>query len=305
MNDNMENKLPFVDILKDVPAHHRMTDLNSFEYTHKAEITNVYPLTENEKLYQIQIVDPEKRRRFSFKPGQFVMLEVPGVGEAPFSISSSPVRHGDIELCVRRAGSLTDFLSRVERGLQVGIRGPFGTSFPVQEMMGQNVFLIAGGLGIAPLRAPIFSVLENRSRYADVNIIYGTKNPSELLFTYQYEMWRQFDISLDIIVEKPDKDWNGPVGMITDIIKEKITDPGISLSKDACAIVCGPPVMFKFVCNMLMEAGIPMQKMFVSLERRMHCGRGKCCRCNVGSTYTCLKGPVFDYWSVMNLKEAI
>jgi NAD(P)H-flavin reductase len=288
MNDDMENKLPFVDILKGAPAHHRMTDLNSFEYTHKAEITNVYPLTENEKLYQIQIVDPEKRRRFTFKPGQFVMLEVPGVGEAPFSISSSPVRHGDIELCIRRAGSLTDFLSRVERGLQVGIRGPFGTSFPVQEMTGQNVFLIAGGLGIA-----------------DVNIIYGTKHPSELLFTYQYEMWRQFDISLDIIVEKPDKDWNGPVGMITEIIKEKITDSGKSLSKDACAIVCGPPVMFKFVCNMLMEAGIPMQKMFVSLERRMHCGRGKCCRCNVGSTYTCLKGPVFDYWSVMNLKEAI
>lgn len=303
----MENNLPFVDILKDVPGYKnkRKTDLERFEYSQKAEITNVYPLTENEKLYQIQIIDQEKRKRFTFRPGQFVMLEVPGVGEAPFSISSSPIRHGDIELCIRRVGNLTNFLSRVQRGVQVGISGPFGTSFPLEAMMGQNIFLIAGGLGIAPLRSPILSVLENRSRYANVNIAYGAKQPSELLFTYQYEMWRKFDIDLDIIVERPDKDWKGPTGMITEILKEKIVKSGKSLDKDTYAIVCGPPVMFKFVCNMLSVAGIPMQKMFVSLERRMHCGRGKCCRCNVGSTYTCLKGPVFDYWTVMNLKEAI
>jgi NAD(P)H-flavin reductase len=301
----MENKLPFVDVLKGVPGYQRKSDLRSFEYSYKAEITNVYPLTASEKLYQIQITDPEMRKRFTFRPGQFVMLEVPGVGEAPFSISSSPIRHGDIELCIRNVGNLTNFLSRVERGVQVGITGPFGTSFPLEEMMGQNIFLIAGGLGIAPLRSPVLSVLENRSRYAKVDIIYGARQPSELLFTYQYDMWRKFDISLDIIVENPDKQWSGPVGRTTDILSEKLAAPAGSLSRNTYAIVCGPPVMFKFVCNMLTEAGIPMQKMFVSLERRMHCGRGKCCRCNVGSTYTCLKGPVFDYWSVMNLKEAI
>jgi len=301
----MENKLPFVDVLKDDQGHQRKADLGSFEYSHKAEITNVYPLTQNEKLYQIQIIDPEMRRRFTFQPGQFVMLEVPGVGEAPFSISSSPIRHGDIELCIRNVGNLTNFLARVERGVQVGITGPFGTSFPLKDMMGQNIFLIAGGLGIAPLRSPILSVLENRSRYANVDIIYGARQPSELLFTYQYDMWRKFDISLDIIVEKPDTQWKGPVGLSTDILRKKLVKPDGSLSRNTYAIVCGPTVMFKFVCNMLTEAGIPMQKMFVSLERRMHCGRGKCCRCNVGSTYTCLKGPVFDYWSVMNLKEAI
>lgn len=301
----MENKLPFVDVLKGDLGFQRKSDLRSFEYSYKAEITNVYPLTQNEKLYQIQITDPEMRKRFTFRPGQFVMLEVPGVGEAPFSISSSPIRHGDIELCIRNVGNLTNFLSRVERGVQIGITGPFGTSFPLEEMMGQNIFLIAGGLGIAPLRSPVLSVLENRSRYANVDIIYGARQPSELLFTYQYDMWRKFDISLDIIVEQPDKQWTGPVGRTTDILREKIAILDSSLSKNTYAIVCGPPVMFKFVCNMLTEAGIPMQKMFVSLERRMHCGRGKCCRCNVGSTYTCLKGPVFDYWSVMNLKEAI
>jgi len=302
----MREKLPFIDVLRQTRGGGRRPhDQSGFEYSYQAEITNVYPLTATEKLYQIQIVDPEQRRRFTFKPGQFVMLEVPGIGEAPFSISSSPVRHGDIELCIRKVGTLTGFLDRVERGTPVGISGPFGTSFPVEAMQGQNIMLIAGGLGIVPLRAPIFSVLENRSRYGNVDIIYGARQPSELLFTYQYEMWRKFDISLDITVDQADSAWQGHVGLITAILEERIAAAGADLARDTFAIVCGPPVMFKFVCKMLTAAGLPMQKMFVSLERRMHCGRGKCCRCNIGSTYTCLEGPVFDYWTVMNLKEAI
>ncbi len=300
----MDNKLPFIDILAGTGGQRRAGDLNSFEYTYKAEITNVYPLTATEKLYQIQIKDPQERKRFCFKPGQFVMLELPGIGEAPFSISSSPIRHGDIELCIRAVGNLTNFLDRVDRGTQVGISGPFGTHFPVEEMEGQDVLLIAGGLGIVPLRSPLLAVLENRSRYGQVDIIYGAREPKELLFKYQYEVWRQFDIDLKIIVDKADETWDGRVGLITEILKDRIGAGG-SLAENTCAIVCGPPVMFRFVCDMLTKAGLPMQKMFVSLERRMHCGRGKCCRCNIGSTYTCLEGPVFDYWSVMNLKEAI
>ncbi|MBL7049073.1 MAG: FAD/NAD(P)-binding protein [Nitrospira sp.] len=301
----MNHKLDFTNILQESPGKRGETDNGKFEFTYKAEITNVYPLTDTERLYQVQIIDEKKRSQFTFRPGQFVMLELPGIGEAPFSISSSPVRHGDIELCIRRIGNLTNFLAKVERGTQIGIRGPFGTSFPLEEMYGQDVLLIAGGLGLAPLRAPIFSVLENRSRYKNVNIIYGTRQPSELLFTYQYEMWRKFDIDLDIIVEKPDDGWDGEVGLITKVLKDKYADKKDRLRDSTYAIVCGPPVMFTFVCDMLREGGVPMQKMFVSLERRMHCGRGKCCRCNVGSTYTCLKGPVFDYWSIMNMKEAI
>lgn len=300
----MENKLPFFDILAQTGGRRRKEDPASFEYTYVAEITNVYPLTATEKLYQIQIIDPEQRRQFSYEPGQFVMLELPGIGEAPFSISSSPTRHGDLELCIREVGNFTNFLGRVERGTKVGLNGPFGTHFPVEKMYGQDVLLIAGGLGIVPLRSPLLAVLENRSRYRRVDVIYGAKKPSELLFTYQYEEWRRFDIDLQITVDQPDKAWKGPVGLITEILMERIKD-STALADSTCAIVCGPPVMFRFVCNMLTEAGLPMQKMFVSLERRMHCGRGKCCRCNIGSTYTCLDGPVFDYWSVMNLKEAI
>jgi len=300
----MKNHLNFVDILDDSQVYHRKTDPGSFESAYQAEITIVYPLTTNERLYQIQICDPELRRRFTFLPGQFVMVELPGIGEAPFSISSSPTRHGNIELCIRAVGNLTNFLTRVERGTRVGLSGPFGTHFPVERMQGQDILLIAGGLGIAPLRSPLLAVLENRSRYGRVDIMYGAKSPAELLFTYQYEEWRRFDINLSITVDQADEQWQGHVGLITELIENRIKKAA-SLAGNTYAIVCGPPVMFRFVCDMLTRAGLPMQKMFVTLERRMHCGRGKCCRCNIGSTYTCLHGPVFDYWSVMNLKEAI
>ncbi|MFZ5775030.1 MAG: FAD/NAD(P)-binding protein [Thermodesulfobacteriota bacterium] len=296
----MYNKLKFIDVLEETGSG----AANGLEQSFLAEITSIYPLTAHERLYQIQLVDPEARRNFTFRPGQFVMLELPGIGEAPFSISSSPVRHGDLELCIRAVGSLTNVLARMERGTRVGISGPFGTHFPVETMQGQNILLIAGGLGIVPLRAPLMAVLENRSRYGRVDIMYGAKSPAELLFTYQYEEWRRFDVNLDITVDKPDDKWEGHTGLITNILKRRISDDP-ELRNNTCAIVCGPPVMFHFVCNMLIEAGLPPRKMFVSLERRMHCGRGKCCRCNIGSTFTCLDGPVFDYWSVMNLKEAI
>lgn len=299
----MANRLPFINIFAPNGAS-PLQNLGSFEYSYQAEITAAYPLTRTEKLYQLQIIDPEERQRFSFKPGQFVMLEVPGIGEAPFSISSSPLRHGDLELCIRDAGNLTHFLSRLERGARIGISGPFGTHFPVEKMVGQDVFLIGGGLGIVPLRSPLLAVLENRSRYGRIDVVYGAKSPAELLFTYQHESWRQFDINLDITVDHPDRHWRHATGLITELLKTRIVTNDFHPAT-TFAIVCGPPVMFRFVCALLHEAGLPMQKIFVSLERRMHCGRGKCCRCNIGSTYTCLDGPVFDYWTVMNLKEAI
>ncbi len=274
-----------------------------WENYHQAEITNVYPLTAGEKLYQIQIVEPQARQDFVFQAGQFVMLELPGIGEAPFSISSSPIRRGDLELCIRAVGNLTGFLDRVGRGTRVGISGPYGSNFPVEQMVGSDVVFVAGGLGIVPLRSPLAVVLENRSRYGRVDLVYGAKTPAELLFTYQYQGWQQFDVNLGIIVDRPDPEWSGPVGLITAQLAEQLGER--SLARDTFAVVCGPPVMFKYVCDLLIKAGLPMQRIFVSLERRMHCGRGKCCRCNIGSTYTCLHGPVFDYWTVMNLKEAI
>jgi len=279
----------------------RRSRLKHYDKTFRSQIINIIRLTDKEKLFHVRIIDPAERERFAFLPGQFVMVEVPGYGEVPISISSSPSQKGFIELCIRQAGVVTSVLHKARRGAIVGLRGPFGTSFPMEKMKGHSILLVAGGLGLAPLRAPIFYVTENRADFDQVHILYGTLDPSQLLFDYQYEEWRRIDgVNLAIIVEKPDKNWTGPVGLVTKLL-ENIDVP----MHDTYAIVCGPPVMFKFVCNMLSRRGMPRDRMYVSLERRMHCGMGKCCRCNVGSTYVCMDGPVFDYWTVMNLKEAI
>ena len=279
----------------------RRSHLQHVDKVFKAEITSIIQLTDMEKLFHLRIENEAERDRFSFQPGQFVMLEVPGYGEVPISISGSSTNKGFIELCIRRSGTVTSILHKARRGARVGIRGPFGTSFPMDAMKGHSVLLIAGGLGLAPLRSPIFAVTENRAEYEDVHILYGAKDPSQLLFDYQYEQWNRIDdVDLKIIVERPNAEWKGQTGLITKLLDQITIKPD-----DTFAIVCGPPVMFKFVCAQLGRMGIPMHRMFVSLERRMHCGMGKCCRCNIGSTYTCIDGPVFDFWSVMNLKEAI
>ena len=279
----------------------RRSRLKETDRCFKAEILNVIRLTDMEKLFQVRILDEGESERFSFLPGQFVMVEVPGYGEIPISISSSASRAGYLELCIRRVGIVTGALHRAERGARIGIRGPFGTHFPMETMKGHDVLLIAGGLGLAPLRASIFGVIENRADFENVHILYGTRSRDQLLFDYQYEEWSRIDdIDLQVIVEEPDGEWTGPVGLITKLLDGIEVDP-----QRTFAIVCGPPVMFKFVCGRLSEQGMPMWRMFVSLERRMHCGMGKCCRCNIGSTFTCMEGPVFDYWTVMNLKEAI
>jgi len=281
--------------------YNRRSRLMHTDRVHKAVITSIIELTDMEKLFHIRISDDGGRQRFHFQPGQFVMLEVPGYGEVPISISGSSSNKGYIPLCIRRAGTVTSVLHRARPGAVVGIRGPFGTSFPMQMMHGQDIFLIAGGLGLAPLRSAIFYATENRSEFRNVHILYGTRRPDQLLFDYQYEQWRRVSgVNLSIIVEEPDDAWTGETGLVTHLLERMDIDPHHSY-----AIVCGPPVMFKFVCNMLSGRGIPMRRMFVSLERRMHCGMGKCCRCNIGSTYTCIDGPVFDYWSAINLKEAI
>lgn len=283
------------------PDFHRKSVLMQLDRVYECVIINIVELTEMEKLFHLKIVDPQERRLFHFLPGQFVMLELPGFGEVPISISGSSSITGRIGLCVRTAGRVTGMLHRAAVGTKVGIRGPFGTHFPMERMYGHNILLVAGGLGFAPLRAPLYWISEHRSDYKSVSIMYGTRRPGTLLFDYQYDMWsRVYKFDIHIIVEEPDDAWTGRVGLITDLFADVAIDPQMTY-----AIVCGPPVMFKHVCRRLNTIGIPMHRMFVSLERRMHCGVGKCCRCMVGSTFTCIDGPVMDFWTVMNLKEAI
>lgn len=283
------------------PDFNRKTARMQTERSFKSRVLAAIPLTDHEKLFHIRLCDPSERENFTFLPGQFVMLELPGCGEVAISISSSCSNKEFLELCVRKVGKVTGMLHRLEAGAMVGIRGPFGTNFPMQEMLGSNLLLIAGGLGIVPLRSSIYWANEHRIDYRDITILYGAKDPDQILFEYQFDEWQKiYGLEMLTIVDNPDENWQGRVGLITDLFKEVPIDPD-----NTFAVVCGPPVMFKFVCTHLSELGLPRQRMFVSLERRMHCGMGKCCRCNVGSTFTCLDGPVFDYWTVMNLKEAI
>jgi len=302
----MRLKIPQYDInqepsMSKPPDFNRQATLMQSERGFKSEIIAAIPLTAKEKLFHIRICDPCERENFTFLPGQFVMVELPGCGEIPISISSSTSNKEFFALCIRNVGKVTGMLHRLKTGAIVGIRGPFGTHFPMEKMMGYNVLLIAGGLGIAPLRAPIYWANNHRSDYKDITILYGTKEPEEILFGYQFEEWRTiYNLNILTIVQKADKRWLGRKGIISDLFGDIHIEPD-----NTFAIVCGPPVMFKSVCTHLSTLGLPRQRMFVSLERRMHCGMGKCCRCNVGSTFTCLDGPVFDYWTVMNLKEAI
>jgi len=302
----MKYKIPKQDInlkpfMSKPPPYNWKNEIMRTDKTYKCEIINIIELTSMEKLFHLKILDPVERQIFSFRPGQFLMLEVPGFGEVPISISSSSNNKEFIALCIRKAGRVTDILHKAKKGAKVGIRGPFGTSFPMEEMIDNNILLIAGGLGLAPLRAPLYWINEHRDEYKDVSLLYGTKDPPSMLFTYEYAEWETVNnIDLMTIVDRGDDNWTGRIGLITELFKEITIDPD-----NTYAIVCGPPIMFKFVCNYLDSMGIPMNRMFVSLERRMHCGMGKCCRCMVGSTFTCVDGPVFDYWSVMNLKEAI
>ena len=175
------------DFTSSIPDFNRRSEFMKTDMGHKCIITNIVRLTEQEKLFKLRIIDPHERGIFRFKPGQFLMLELPGFGDVPISISSSNSNHEFLELCIRKAGHVTSALFTLDEGAHVAIRGPFGSSFPMDEMAGNNVLLIAGGLGFAPLRAPLFWISEHRERFLNVAVLYGVKEPSQLLFTYQFD----------------------------------------------------------------------------------------------------------------------
>jgi len=214
------------------------------ERNFKSQIIAAIPLTEYEKLFHIRICDPSERNKFTFLPGQFVMLQLPGCGEIAISISGSSSNREFIELCVRKVGRVTGMLHRLHEGAYIGIRGPFGTHFPMSEMVGSNVLLIAGGLGIVPLRSPIYWVNDHRLDYKDVTILYGARDPSQILFGYQVEEWRKvYDVNILTTVEYPDEYWSGHVGLTTELFDDVPIDPDLSItiitSCDKCSISFG------------------------------------------------------------------
>lgn len=266
-----------------------------------ATITKVEQMSPTEKLFDIKIDNPESQKAFDFLPGQFVELTVFGLGEAPFSIPSSPNNKDYFQLCIRDIGNVSGALHRMKPGDKIGIRGPFGKGyFPFEKMKGKDVMIVAGGLGLAPVMPLIHTILEDRENYERLVIIYGSINPENILFKEEIEDWKKRDdIELCLTVDNPDEAWQGEVGVCTNLI------PGIDCSSDTYAVVCGPPVMYKFVVSEFEKKCIKPENIFLSLERRMECGVGKCNHCHVGNKLSCIDGPVFSLWEIRNLKEAI
>ncbi|MBN1299068.1 MAG: FAD/NAD(P)-binding protein [Actinobacteria bacterium] len=267
-----------------------------------ATITDIKELTATEKQFIIKIDDEEKRKNFNFLPGQFVELTAFGIGEAPFSIPSSPNNKDYFELCVRNIGSVSAALHRMKPGDKVGIKGPLGKGyFPFEKMMGNNVVIIAGGLGMAPVRSLLLQILEDRKSYKDVTLIYGCVDPQNMLYKDEIEnLKKSNDIKVLLTVDRPDDSWNDAVGVCTNLIPQLKYKP-----EDTYLIVCGPPVMYKFVIIELEEKEYKPENIFLSLERRMECGVGKCNHCHIGNKLVCVDGPVFSLWEIKNLKEAI
>jgi sulfhydrogenase subunit gamma (sulfur reductase) len=264
-----------------------------------ARLLQVEQMTELEKLFTVQLPGG---RNLGNKPGQFVEVSVMGVGEAPFVISSSPSRsNGTFEMCIRRVGDLTNALHRLEPGDVVGVRGPFGQGFPIAKMRGKDMLFAAGGMGLPPLRSLINQVLDERGAFGRVIILYGTKNPSEILFKKELDEWAERDdVEFHLTVDRADEDWTGNVGVITRLFPKVTINP-----RNTVAATCGPPIMYRFVLMELLGRGIPETQIYLSLERRMKCGVGKCGHCQINDLYCCQDGPVFTYAQIKGLEEAL
>ena len=265
-----------------------------------ATIIKKTPLTERETLFEIELDDTSG---LGHKPGQFVQVSVFGVGEAPISVTSSPTKKGSFELCIRKVGNVTSALHNMNVGSKIGIRGPFGNGFDVEAMKGCDIVFVAGGLGIVPLRSLINYILDNKKDYGKITILYGCREPCELLFADEIKEWEKRTHTEPLLtVDRCPANvcWEGHIGVITTLVPHVDFTP-----KTVCAMVVGPPIMYRFVVQSLKEMGVRDDHILVSLERRMKCAVGKCGHCQINNLYVCKDGPVFNYADIKDLQEAM
>lgn len=259
---------------------------------HPATITGIIDETGDVRTFRTVLDDPWAKANFKQEPGQVAQISVFGAGEATISITSSPTKKGFLEFSIKKVGRLTSVLHELEPGCKVGIRGPYGNHFPHVKMKGSDLLFIGGGIGLAPLRSLIDFVLaeENRDHYGRVDIIYGARSMEDLCFKYDLrDRWPNAgNTSVYTTIDRAEPAWGGHVGFVPAFLEE--IGPS---AKDKYAITCGPPVMIKYVLESLEKLGFPDHRIITTLEMKMKCGIGKCGRCNIGSKYVCLDGPVF------------
>jgi len=243
------------------------------------------------RTFHFNFKDEKLRQEFTFESGQFGELSIFGVGEATFCFTSSPTRRDHLECAVNRVGRVTNALHRLSVGAEMGLRGPYGNSFPLDFMQGKNIVFVGGGIGLAPLRSLIWNVLDNRDKYQNIDIIYGARSPADLCFKYDLEAWeKDSTVNMFTTVDRGDETWTGREGFVPTVLEQVAPS-----AKEAVAIVCGPPIMIRFTFPVLEKLGFTPEQMITTLEKRMKCGIGKCGRCNIGNLFVCRDGPVFSF----------
>ncbi len=260
----------------------------------RAQIQEVIEETQNIKTF---VLKPEEE--FLFATGQFLELTVPGVGEAPFTPSSSPYEMEKVEVTIMNAGEVTSGLHQMRKGMEVGIRGPYGKGYPLDEMYGKEVLILGGGVGMAPLRSFLLALLKEADRFRRIILCYGAKTPGEIVYRNEFEGWMR-DKNLEVYrsVDKADEGWRETEGVVTVLLDK------LKVDLEGCAaIVCGPPIMMKFGTLKLIDLGHKPENIYLSMEKNMSCGIGKCGHCALGRFYVCKDGPVFTYNVIKDIPE--
>jgi sulfite reductase subunit B len=265
-----------------------------------AVIKKIKKNTYDTTTYTLSFDDPKVSSEYSFQPGQFNMLTLFGIGEAPISISSD-AEEDTFNHTIRHVGNVTHALAKLKEGDKVWVRGPYGNGWPVNLLNGKNVLVVAGGIGLAPLRPVVTQLVKYPEKYGKVEILYGARTPADMLYTDEFEDWRK-SLKLYLTVDMvPDgSQWNDQVGVVTTLFNAMETKPANTI-----VLTCGPEIMMKFVVKGLLERGFTPEQLYVSLERRMSCGIKKCGNCQIGSKFVCQDGPVFAFAELLVLPEDI
>jgi len=266
-----------------------------------ARITEIFRETDTIKTFKFKFLDKNLQSSFFFLPGQFIQVSVFGMGEIPLTLCSTPFNNDFFQISVRRIGNVTNALFNLKEGDVIGVRGPYGNGYPINQMMYKNVVMVAGGIGFPPVRSLIEYILSRRNYFGNLWLLYGARDPTDIVFRKDLLKWKkEKDFNILITVDRAPQGWKGNVGVVTTLF-DKVEIP----NENTIGIVCGPPIMMKFVTQELQKLGLRDDQIYLSMERLMQCGIGKCGHCNIGKKYVCKDGPVFSYDELKQLNEKI
>lgn len=260
---------------------------------HPARIVDVQPEAYAIATYALAFEEETLAQAYRFEAGQFNMLYLPGIGEVAISISSDPADPHHLAHTIRYAGNVTRAISRLQAGEVIGLRGPYGSAWPLKRMQGQDIYIVTGGIGLAPLRPVIYTIMRRRADFGRVVLLYGARTPADMLYTAEFDAWQRHNIQLHTTVDRADAQWQGQVGVVPMLFYHLRLDP-----KKTMILTCGPEIMIRFVIYEALARRVPKENIYVSLERNMKCAIGFCGHCQFGPSFICKEGPVLSYAQV-------